>query len=293
MESHDEERVAYRIKQFGNSSNTYTTRDLAQRIERLKATAVFTYALPGPKMMWQWGEWGYDIPIDENGRTGIKPLPWNGVDGLDYNNSPKHRELYNFYKALLNLRRDHDVFSFGDAEMSTLNNNNLLKQITFRNDPYSSSPTSSGQMNVVIAGNFDVTEKEMAVSFPHIGKWYSYFTGSGDVNVTNATTTINLKAGEFRLYTDVELEEPENIITSVTKDLHAFNYYPNPVKDGLSVDSPKPSRMRIYDQKGNRLLTTALTAGNNIISLDALPRGLYLVEIIHDNSRNTFKIIKQ
>ena len=76
MESHDEERIMYENLAYGNSSGDYDVTDLATALERTGAAAVFLISIPGPKMIWQFGELGYDVSIDENGRTGRKPIKW-------------------------------------------------------------------------------------------------------------------------------------------------------------------------------------------------------------------------
>lgn len=292
MESHDEERVAFRVKQYGNSSGGYSTKVLEERIKRLKAAAAFLYTLPGPKMMWQWEEWGYEIPIDENGRTGIKPIPWNNIDGLNYNNSPEHTELYIFYKALLNLRREHPLFSFGNAEI--INNSNvLLKQVNILNTNYTDSPATPEQMNAFVIGNFDVTEKSITANLPHAGQWYNYFSHKGDLNTTSTTATITLAPGEFRLYTDVRLEEPPELVTGINKEPSDFGWYPNPVREIINVKSRGAGRLTIYDQQGRKVFAAALSDGSNEISLVSVSKGLYIAELLSTNGITSFKIIKQ
>src|SRR5690606_25652943 len=64
MESHDEERLMYRNKAYGNSAGKYSARDEAVSIERIKAASTIFYSVPGPKMLWQFGELGYDYSIN-------------------------------------------------------------------------------------------------------------------------------------------------------------------------------------------------------------------------------------
>src|SRR6188474_3253004 len=74
-------------------------------------------------------------------------------------------------------------------------------------------------MNVVIIGNFDVTQQSRGVMFPHTGNWYHYFS-RGDIFPVNASTmAINLQPGEFRIYTDVMLPPSENELMSFVRPL--------------------------------------------------------------------------
>jgi hypothetical protein len=56
MESHDEERLMFKNLTYGNSSGTYNIKDLQTALDRVKLAAAFFLTLPGPKMIWQFGE---------------------------------------------------------------------------------------------------------------------------------------------------------------------------------------------------------------------------------------------
>jgi 1,4-alpha-glucan branching enzyme len=82
MESHDEERLMYDCKEYGNmmivnGDTLYNVRDEATALKRMEACAAFLFTVPGPKMIWQFGELGYDYSINFNGRTNSKPIRWN------------------------------------------------------------------------------------------------------------------------------------------------------------------------------------------------------------------------
>ena len=75
MESHDEERLMYRNLTDGNTTNpSHNVTQLSIALKRIQLAANFFIPVPGPKMIWQFGELGYDISIDYNGRTGKKPI---------------------------------------------------------------------------------------------------------------------------------------------------------------------------------------------------------------------------
>ncbi|WP_366784258.1 alpha-amylase family glycosyl hydrolase [uncultured Phocaeicola sp.] len=95
MESHDEERTAYKALAYGNGN---LKNDLHSRMASMAANTAFFLTVPGPKMIWQFGEMGYDISIEENGRTGRKPLHWEYQDDADRQN------LITVYKKFASLR---------------------------------------------------------------------------------------------------------------------------------------------------------------------------------------------
>jgi 1,4-alpha-glucan branching enzyme len=64
MESHDEERMAYSSITYGNSAGSYNTKDSTTAYKRSALCAALFMPLPGPKMIWQFGELGYDYSIN-------------------------------------------------------------------------------------------------------------------------------------------------------------------------------------------------------------------------------------
>lgn len=189
MESHDEERLVFRNLNFGNRNSNYDTRELDTALERVKLAATFFFTVPGPKMMWQFGELGYDYSIEFNGRVGNKPIRWDYF----YANENR-RSLYDHFADLGQLRAQHDIFRRdGNWEM---NLGGYTKRLGLSNDT----------MNVIVLGNFNIIENSINPSFDHTGTWYEYFTGDS-IFVTNTDSLLSLEPGEYRMYSDVSLRE--------------------------------------------------------------------------------------
>lgn len=108
MESHDEERMAFKQTKWGDG---VLKTDLAARMDQLQANTAFFLTVPGPKMIWQFGEMGYDVSIEENGRTGRKPLHWEYLDNAD------RKELHDLYAALMEVRNAHPTLFDGNATL--------------------------------------------------------------------------------------------------------------------------------------------------------------------------------
>jgi len=185
MESHDEERLMYKNLTWGASSGSYSVKNLPTALERNAMAATFFFSLTGPKMIWQFGELGYDISIDENGRTGEKPVKW------EYFDNTNRKKLFNVYAAMIRLRDQFPVFTSGTE---TLNLSGELKSIQLVLDNH----------RITLAGNFGLTQQAMNVPFDHTGTWYEFFSSS-TFNVSSASVPISLKPGEYRLYSDQEL----------------------------------------------------------------------------------------
>ncbi|MFS8082878.1 MAG: alpha-amylase family glycosyl hydrolase, partial [Ginsengibacter sp.] len=124
MESHDEERLMYKNINFGNSVAGYNIKDTATALKRQEQVAAFLLMQPGSKMLWQFGELGYDYSINycSDGtnnsacRTDAKPIRW------DYFQQRNRKKLYNVYSALNGLRKG---VQFKDEFTSNSSNQSL------------------------------------------------------------------------------------------------------------------------------------------------------------------------
>lgn len=107
-ESHDEERVGYKQKAYGYGS---VKEDQNKRSYRLAQLAVQMLLTPGPKMIWQFGEFGADQTTknsDNSNNTDPKTVVWYYKDATD------HVGIFEAYQAMCNLRRNNpDLFING------------------------------------------------------------------------------------------------------------------------------------------------------------------------------------
>lgn len=184
MESHDEERTAYKQLQWGNGA---LKTDLNTRMQQLEANASFFFTVPGPKMIWQFGEMGYDISIEENGRTAKKPLHWEYLDNA------ARKALHETYARLIKLRNDAPELFTGDTRFSREVSTSNWEQGRFIT---SSSPTK----HLVVVGNFSDKDGTYTVTFPVTGKWYNYLTGE-EMEVKGNTQMMEIPAHHYRVLT--------------------------------------------------------------------------------------------
>jgi hypothetical protein len=291
MESHDEERNMYKNLTFGNSSGSYNVKDITTALTRVKAAAVIFYTIPGPKMLWQFGELGYDQSINrcEDGsisddcRLSPKPVRW------DYLNDNDRNKLFQHIADLLRLRKTYDVFSGGEAILSggaTLN-----KQLTLRNKPYTATPANTDEMNAQIVVNFNLTSQGIVVEFPHTGIWYDYYAHGTPFEVTSTSMAVSLNAGEYKLYTDVPIDNP--LITGVQEEIvRRLKIYPNPVGETLRIESEKEpiSQLTIRTLQGVSFNPNRLSSQEWDVSSYAA--GLYIAEIRTSKQFYRIKIVK-
>ena len=205
MESHDEERLMYKNLQFGNSSGNYDIKDFPIAIQRIKLAAAFYFTIPGVKMIWQFGELGYDFSINypcmtNDCRTDPKPIRW------DYFNDGNRNNLYKVFQALINLKKSYSVF---DSPNHTMQLNTFAKRLTI----------IDSTMNVNVIGNFSVSQINMNPQFPNTGWWFDFFSGDS-ILVSNTTEAIPLEPGEFHIYSTVKLPTPEDDILSNVEQIY-------------------------------------------------------------------------
>ena len=289
MESHDEERLMYKNVTYGNTSNPqYNIQDTTIALQRIELAATFFIPISGPKMVWMFGEMGYDYTIDYNGRTGEKPVRW------DYFSDYRRKFLYDTYSALINLKMDYkDVFNNDDYNLDVSGD---MRSIKITNET----------LDVMIVGNFGVDEESDNFNFENAGWWYDYLSGDS-INVVTVTDQITLQPGEYHLYTSERLTSPglnsalEEVFVNANQSV-AISVYPNPVTELITFDIALNAKadcvVFLTDSAGRRvaeLVQDELPAGIHSLSYNSkdlgLDAGLYFITIVANNSQVTKKFI--
>jgi hypothetical protein len=239
--------------QYGNSNGSYNIKNLGTALNRIKLAGAFFFTVPGPKMIWQFEELGYDYSIDYNGRVGNKPIRW------DYYKDPARLNLYKTFQALIALRK-YDAFKSDSASGDLVNS---VKRINL----YDST------MDVAIIGNFSVVQQDANPNFSRSGEWYDYFSGES-LTVSNPSVAISLQPGEFHIYTTVKLptpeagiltgvESPENQNSNIPASYALEQNYPNPFNPTTKIKYSIPTslyntekvQLKVYDILGNEIIT--------------------------------------
>ncbi len=276
MESHDEERQMFKTISFGNSSGSYNTKDPVTALQRSQLATAFFLSLAGPKMIWQFGEVGYDISIDQAGRLGEKPVPVNYLD------NPNRQKLFDVYSAMLRLRTQFDVFTSGKEKISVSGVSKVI-QLTLNDH------------NITLIGNFDVINQNLTVNFQHTGNWNEFFSGAS-LNVINTSTTLSLKPGEYRLYSDKVLPAFKNLATETSvnpENKSSIQFYPNPATDRLQIEaSDQIQSVQIYTIDGKLISAFTPLSNNTILNLTSVKPGVYIIRILTRAQLFTEKIIK-
>lgn len=189
MESHDEERLMYKNLNYGNASGDYNIQTLSTALDRMALAGAFYFMVPGPKMIWQFGELGYDYSIEYNGRTGNKPILWEYFDDTD------RKALYNTWKDLITLSVGEDIFETSDFTLD-VGNSSGLKTIHLTDN--SAGTDEIGYVTII--GNFGVESQQINPAFQETGVWCEFLENNLKYVVTDVNKAIMLAPGEYRIF---------------------------------------------------------------------------------------------
>jgi hypothetical protein len=244
-------------------------------LDRIELASAFYLTVPGPKMIWQFGELGYDINIDFNGRIGNKPILWNYFDQQD------RKDVYNTYAKLIALKLTYDIFETSDFTLDVANSNGLKKI-------HLSDAAATDIQYITIIGNFGITAQEIIPNFQQVGNWYSLLEENALLNVTNAANTITLQPGEFKVYANkaATLSTEELLINSPK-----IIIYPNIANDYFKVNTATHS-VALFDLNGKKIkqFKGDFIEGHPF-DITTLQTGLYIVQIQSNTATFIHKIM--
>jgi glycosidase len=272
-ESHDEERTFYKALAYGTAG---LTTDSVARLNRIPMNLAFETLLPGPKMIYEFGEMGYDYSINSNGgRTNPKQPAWNWL------NLPLRKAADDASAKIMTLRRMYpNVFTQGTYSINV-----------------GSGDWSQGRrigivhndLDIVVLGNFDPTNTVYAnPTFPKTGVWYNYLTGDA-YPVTNANMTIQMTPGQLLIFTDRQVT-PTGI--STPKCDSDCTVYPTSTKGLVYISTPNLIlNVQVYNMQGMTVMSNT-NINSKGIDLSKMMNGLYIIEVTTNQGISRIKIIK-
>ncbi len=274
-ESHDEERMAYKTLTYGQAALL----DTATAMKQLSVISPFIFLNPGPRMMWEFGEMGYNYPTkssDGSNNTSPNPARW------DYLNNSSRLGLHDTYSKVMNFRNQYsDLFSNPTSWnwQVTTSDWNSGRRIFLTNE----------SITAIILGNFTGTETITATpNFPKTGIWYNLLTGE-QLNVTNTAMTISMLAGSLLIYTD----RSTNVSTGIndTPTVGSTTVLPTETTDKVYITTPGTvTETSVYNMLGSKLKTIA---NSTEISLQNFGPGIYVLEVNTSEGKSIHRIIKQ
>ena len=291
-ESHDEERIMYKNINFGAAgANT-----LAEALQRQKSYGAVFLTVPGPKMIWQFAELGFDKSIfmctngtvntDTDATPGDCKLdPKPSAFGLNYDTDAARKSVYDTWAKILEIRLSSQVFN---TKTFNVESGNLMPRIFIWNDA-STEPLK----NVVILANFTTSSQSIVPDFPYTGNWVNLMDNSA-VPVASTTAPITIEAGGFRIFGNAPALATSE--TGNVKNAVSLVITQNPVTNGtanLRYTNADNGTLAIYDLSGKlvKSVKTAKSNGDEAVSINGLKSGMYLIQLKSDKGVAVTKMV--
>ncbi|WP_343696512.1 alpha-amylase family glycosyl hydrolase [Flavobacterium sp.] len=293
-ESHDEERLMYKNVQYGASNGAYNVKTLNTALSRMSAIGAVSLLVPGPKMIWHFGELGWEKSIYtcNDGTVNDASATLSGDCKLDTKPQPQwvnnwlgdsnRNKIYNDWAKMITLKTVEPVF-LGTPTMT--NANSLTQNIKITN----ASLSSTQLKDVVILANFDTSAQNVATGFPYTGTWYNLMDNT-TINVTDVNAAISLPAGEYRIYGN----KTANLAIDDFEKGSSVSLYPNPVSNYFTLNNAF-AKVQVYSISG-QLVKSFNSNGNTDFQfgVSELQTGLYIVKASDENNKvQVMKFIKK
>jgi len=268
-ESHDEERVAYKaINEAGQTQG-----NLNKTLQRLSAQGAVHLLVPGPKMIWQLGDLGWDLSIFtcQNGtvnnpdcKLDTKPQPQWVNNWLGNTNRKK---VYDDWAKFNDLKQSNLVFRNGTFDWNMLSGGRRP-----RIDIRTSQTPQPDLSYVFVVTNFSDSSYDHS-GFPYTGTWVNLMDNT-TFNVTSTSQTIPVEAGGFRVFGN---QMPLSISTE--NPLENVVLYPNPAHGEFYINA-NLNEVEIYNMKGQLVKSyKGNFETNQAYDISALTGGVYLVKL--------------
>jgi 1,4-alpha-glucan branching enzyme len=273
-ESHDEERVAY--KALNESGQTQG--NLAKVHQRLRAMGAVHLLVPGPKMIWHFGELGWERSLwtCENGSVSFsapdckldtKPQPQWTENWLANTN---RSAIYNDWAKMIDLKTTENVIKNGQYSWNIGNTGRP------RLDIWTSTAPQSSLSYVIVLTNFTDATYNLAGGFPYTGTWINLMDNS-TLTVTSTNQNISIEPGGFRVFGNQQSLSSQDYFSTDSVKL-----IPNPAKDYFVLNI-NPVEVNIYSITGQLVKTFNNVSENYEYNISDLNKGVYLVKIKDEN----------
>lgn len=285
-ESHDEERNMYKAVAYGDG-NLKNEDAHADRMARVPAVIAFTTLIPGPKMLWQFQELGYDYSInhcsnnriDDECRTYAKPIPWS----LKWEEDQDRWAAYKKSGKVISLRTKN-------PEIFRAENFTSVNLIGANWDKPRRMDISTDEVDIIVLANFSATTNvTTSADVPQVGTWHNYLTGE-QINIRRKDHVLTLKPGELLILTSKNMNDLVSIDEALADGTSCI-VLPTIAEDNISVIAKEtPSSIEVINLSGS---VVAKAQNTDNISIDYLAKGHYIVRVNIDNTISTHRIIKK
>jgi hypothetical protein len=299
-ESHDKDRLMYEAITYGTTSGTLPVRNnLTNALNRMGAIGATSILVPGPKMIWHFGELGnsqsiytcFDGSVNDESATIAGDCKLDKKQQVQWSwlSEPTRVAILNDWSKLIKLKTTEPVF-IGEHTMSTDGSNFKQRIHIFDNN------LASNQLKyVVVLANFDTSNTTINPNFPTTGytypmTWYDLMDNNAPVVINNPTDVISVNSGRFRVFGNkpatLSSDDFETIQNNIT-------VYPNPTKNSFAL-TQDASKVEIYNIAGQLIKTFNNVISNQQLDSTHLETGLYLIKITDTNGiSQTKKMLKE
>jgi hypothetical protein len=153
-------------------------------------------------------------------------------------------------------------------------------------------------MDIVVVGNFNIGNRNIAPGFTRTGWWYDYLNGDSML-VNDVNEVISFSPGEYHVFTSRKINLEFKISTSL-KDFsfapQSLIIYPT-INHGQFIINFSETvsgifDIRMMDVSGRIVSLTSRMIGDDIeIVLNQNVPGLYIVQILHNQKIYSGKVI--
>nr|WP_315145353.1 alpha-amylase family glycosyl hydrolase [uncultured Flavobacterium sp.] len=302
-ESHDEEILMYKNLTFGQSSNpAHNVKNLNTALSRMSAIGAVSLLVPGPKMIWQFGDLGWNNSIWTCNNGSVNTDYDGGVPAgdckLDKKPQPQwvnnwlgdvnRNKIYFDWAKMITLKTTEPIFNVNITANSgfDIQSGNTFTPRLFLWD---NTVPSTQLKNVVVLTNFDVNSQNVVPNFPYIGTWYNLMDNS-TIDVTSTTATIAIEAGGFRIYGN----KPSTLGTDSFEVNGEIYLYPNPATNYFTLNTTT-SKVEIYSITGQLVKSfNANQSKENQYPISDLNKGTYIVKAMNENNElKVMRLLKQ
>ena len=281
---------------YGNSSENYDVKDFNNSLNRMKAAGSLFLTVPGPKMIWQFGELGYELSINtcedgsEDGDCKLSPKKSAFTLGID---KDKDRiKLYSTWSRILQIRKIEKIFN--TKKFNTSFSSELKHMVLEDENP------GEGISKVIIISNFGTESKEISGVILPDGEWFDIFRNNSKVIVTQ-DNRVTLYPGQFMILADKmsAIDDDDKLLLSLEKfnDGNSISIYPNPtlgntffnIRDRLDP----PYTITLFNSSGQLISKVVENRHKFSLNFSGLARGTYNLKVHSRGNSFTKKLIKK
>lgn len=251
-ESHDEERVAYFVRQNGASGikgSTVTT------MRRLGSLAAVMLMAPGSHMIWQFEELGADESTkssDGGNNTSPKKVVWN------YLNNVNRKGLMETYQMLFHLRTDNPAFFIEGIPTTTI----ACNSTNWNSGYYTTLKTADG-LALYLVVNPTTSQRTVALGGATTADGLKLVGASYNTTPTIEGTRVTLPAGSFAIYGSDKVMGVEDVNVDEATAAKVLGGNGNIVVAGAYKN------IQVYDMMGKTIgRTENLTPGVYVVVVD-------------------------